>query len=132
MTTWGDEVFAGFKEFAYRGNVIDLAVAVVAGAAVTTLVGDFTAAVINPLIGLVLGGGVDVGVVTIRGQVFDFTLLINSIITFVITMAVIYYVLVAPLNRLRNLQTAGKTPEPEPTPADIALLTEIRDLLKRS
>ena len=131
MTTWGDQMFAGFKEFAYRGNVIDLAVAVVAGAAVTTLVGDFTAAVINPLIGLVLGGGVDVGVVTIRGQVFDFTLLINSIITFVITMAVIYYVLVAPLNRLRNLQTAGKTPEPEPTPADIALLTEIRDLLKR-
>ena len=124
-------MFKGFKEFAYRGNVIDLAVAVVAGAAVTTLVGDFTAAVINPLIGLVLGGGVDVGVVTIRGQVFDFTLLINSIITFVITMAVIYYVLVAPLNRLRNLQTAGKTPEPEPTPADIALLTEIRDLLKR-
>ena len=125
-------MFKGFKEFAYRGNVIDLAVAVVAGAAVTTLVGDFTAAVINPLIGLVLGGGVDVGVVTIRGQVFDFTLLINSIITFVITMAVIYYVLVAPLNRLRNLQAAGKTPEPEPTPADIALLTEIRDLLKRS
>ena len=124
-------MFKGFKEFAYRGNVIDLAVAVVAGAAVTTLVGDFTAAVINPLIGLVLGGGVDVGVVTIRGQVFDFTLLINSIITFVITMAVIYYILVAPLNRLRNLQTAGKTPEPEPTPADIALLTEIRDLLKR-
>lgn len=131
MTTWGDQMFAGFKEFAYRGNVIDLAVAVVAGAAVTTLVGDFTAAVINPLIGLVLGGGVDVGVVTIRGQVFDFTLLINSIITFVITMAVIYYVLVAPLNRLRRLQSAGKAPEPEPTPADIALLTEIRDLLKR-
>ena len=132
MTTWGDEVFAGFKEFAYRGNVIDLAVAVVAGAAVTTLVGDFTAAVINPLVGLVLGGGVDVGTVTISGQVFDFTLLINSIITFVITMAVIYYVLVAPLNRLRNLQSARQQPEPEPTPADIALLTEIRDLLKRS
>ena len=125
-------MFAGFKEFAYRGNVIDLAVAVVAGAAVTTLVGDFTAAVINPLVGLVLGGGVDVGTVTISGQVFDFTLLINSIITFVITMAVIYYVLVAPLNRLRNLQSARQQPEPEPTPADIALLTEIRDLLKRS
>ncbi len=132
MTTWGEEMFAGFKEFAYRGNVIDLAVAVVAGAAVTTLVGDFTAAVINPLVGLVLGGGVDVGTVTISGQVFDFTLLINSIITFVITMAVIYYVLVAPLNRLRNLQSARQQPEPEPTPADIALLTEIRDLLKRS
>lgn len=132
MTTWGDEMFAGFKEFAYRGNVIDLAVAVVAGAAVTTLVGDFTAAVINPLVGLVLGGGVDVGTITVNGQVFDFTLLINSIITFVITMAVIYYALVAPLNRLRNRQASRQETEPEPTPADIALLTEIRDLLRRS
>ncbi len=68
-------MFKGFKEFAYRGNVIDLAVAVVAGAAITALVGDFTTAMVNPLIGLALGGGVDVGVVTVNGQVFDFTLL---------------------------------------------------------
>lgn len=125
-------MFSGFKEFAYRGNVIDLAVAVVAGAAVTTLVGDFTTAMITPLIGLVLGGGVDVGTIVINDQVFDFTLLINSLITFIITMAVIYYALVAPLNRLRQRQEAKKEAEPEPTPEDIALLTEIRDLLKRS
>jgi large conductance mechanosensitive channel len=122
----------GFREFAYRGNVIDLAVAVVAGAAVTALVGDFTTAMINPLIGLALGGGVDVGALTVNGQVFDFTLLINSIITFIITMLVIYYALVAPLNRLRQRQEANKAVEPEPTPEDIALLTEIRDLLKRN
>ena len=125
-------VFKGFKEFAYRGNVIDLAVAVVAGAAVTTLVGDFTAALINPLIGLFFGGGVDVGTWTIRGQVFDFTLLINAFITFFITMAVIYYVLVAPLNRLRNRQKKDEEAQVPPTPEDIVLLTEIRDLLKRS
>lgn len=125
-------MFSGFKEFAYRGNVIDLAVAVVAGAAVTTLVGDFTTAMITPLIGLVLGGGVDVGTIVINDQVFDFTLLINSLITFIITMAVIYYALVAPLNRLRQRQEAKKEAEPEPTPEDIALLSEIRDLLKRS
>ncbi|MEY2989336.1 MAG: hypothetical protein RLZZ163_252 [Actinomycetota bacterium] len=122
----------GFREFAYRGNVIDLAVAVVAGAAVTALVGDFTTAMVNPLIGLALGGGVDVGALTVNGQVFDFTLLINSIITFIITMLVIYYALVAPLNRLRQRQEANKAVEPEPTPEDIALLTEIRDLLKRN
>lgn len=125
-------MFKGFKEFAYRGNVIDLAVAVVAGAAVTTLVGDFTAALINPLIGLFFGGGVDVGTWTIRGQVFDFTLLINAFITFFITMAVIYYVLVAPLNRLRNRQKKDEEAQVPPTPEDIVLLTEIRDLLKRS
>ena len=125
-------MFKGFKEFAYRGNVIDLAVAVVAGAAVTTLVGDFTAAVINPLIGLVLGGGVEVGTWTIRGQVFDFTLLINGFITFFITMAVIYYVLVSPLNRLRNRQKKEEDEQPTPVTEEVALLTEIRDLLKRS
>lgn len=125
-------MFKGFREFASRGNVIDLAVAVVAGAAVTALVGDFTTAIINPLIGLALGGGVDVGTVTVNGQVFDFTLLINSFITFIITLLVIYYALVAPLNKLRERQDAKKESEPEPTPEDIALLTEIRDLLKRS
>lgn len=125
-------MFKGFKEFAYRGNVIDLAVAVVAGAAVTTLVGDFTTAIINPLIGLILGGGVDVGTITVNGQVFDFTLLINSFITFIITLLVIYYALVAPLNRMRKRQEAKKDIEPEAPAEDIALLTEIRDLLKRS
>jgi large conductance mechanosensitive channel len=125
-------MFKGFKEFAYRGNVIDLAVAVVAGAAVTALVGDFTTAIINPLIGLALGGGVDVGTIVVNDQVFDFTLLINSFITFIITLLVIYYALVVPVNKLRERQEAKKENEPEPTPEDIVLLTEIRDLLKRS
>ena len=125
-------MFKGFKEFAYRGNVIDLAVAVVAGAAITALVGDFTTAMINPLIGLALGGGVDVGTIVVNDQVFDFTLLINSFITFIITLLVIYYALVLPVNKLRERQQAKKEAEPEPTPEDIALLTEIRDLLKRS
>lgn len=125
-------MFKGFKEFAYRGNVIDLAVAVVAGAAITALVGDFTTAIINPLIGLALGGGVDVGTIVVNDQVFDFTLLINSFITFIITLLVIYYALVVPINKLRERQEAKKEAELEPTPEDIVLLTEIRDLLKRS
>jgi large conductance mechanosensitive channel len=126
------KIFDGFKEFAYRGNVVDLAVAVVAGAAVTSLVSDFTTAIITPLLGLALGGGVDVGTITINDQVFDFTLLVNAFITFIITMAVIYYALVAPINRLRARQAKGETTEDEPKPEDIELLTEIRDLLKRS
>ncbi len=121
-------MFKGFKEFAYRGNVIDLAVAVVAGAAVVALVGDFTIAIIEPLIGLALGGGVDVGVLVVNGQVFDFTLLINSFITFVITMLVIYYALIAPVNRMRRKQ---EEEEPAAPDEDVVLLTEIRDLLER-
>lgn len=125
-------MFHGFKEFAYRGNVIDLAVAVVAGAAVTTLVGDFTAAMISPLIGLALGGGVDVGVLVINGQTFDFTLLINSIITFVVTMLVIYYALVAPLNRMRRRHDAEHADDPAEPSEEVVLLTEIRDALQRN
>jgi len=121
-------MFKGFKEFAYRGNVIDLAVAVVAGAAVVALVGDFTVAIIEPLIGLALGGGVDVGVLVVNGQVFDFTLLLNSFITFVITMLVIYYALIAPVNRMRRKQ---EEEEPAAPAEDVVLLTEIRDLLQR-
>jgi large conductance mechanosensitive channel len=121
-------VFKGFKEFAYRGNVIDLAVAVVAGAAVVALVGDFTVAIIEPLIGLALGGGVDVGVLVVDGQTFDFTLLLNSFITFAITMLVIYYALVAPLNRMRRKQEEQEPAEPA---EDVVLLTQIRDLLDR-
>lgn len=117
----------GFKEFAYRGNVIDLAVAVVAGAAVVALVGDFTVAMIDPLIGLALGGGVDVGVVVVNGQVFDFTLLLNSFITFVITMLVIYFALIAPLNRMRRRQAEEEPPAPSD---EVVLLTEIRDSLQ--
>lgn len=121
-------MFKGFKEFAYRGNVIDLAVAVVAGAAVVALVGDFTVAIIKPLIGLALGGGVDVGVLVVDGQTFDFTLLLNSFITFAITMLVIYYALVAPLNRMRRKQEEQDPAEPA---EDVVLLTQIRDLLDR-
>jgi len=121
-------VFKGFKEFAYRGNVIDLAVAVVAGAAVVALVGDFTVAIIEPLIGLALGGGVDVGVLVVDGQTFDFTLLLNSFITFAITMLVIYYALVAPLHRMRRKQEEQEPAEPA---EDVVLLTQIRDLLDR-
>lgn len=121
-------MFKGFKEFAYRGNVIDLAVAVVAGAAVVALVGDFTVAIIEPLIGLALGGGVDVGVLVVDGQTFDFTLLLNSFITFAITMLVIYYALVAPLNRMRRKQEEQDPAEPA---EDVVLLTQIRDLLDR-
>lgn len=124
-------MFHGFKEFAYRGNVIDLAVAVVAGAAVTTLVGDFTAAMITPLIGLALGGGVDVGVLVVNGQAFDFTLLINSIITFVVTMLVIYYALVAPLNRMRRRHEAEHADDPVEPSEEVVLLTEIRDSLRQ-
>ncbi len=122
-------MFKGFKEFISKGNVIDVAVGFVAGAAFTALVTGITGAIITPMIGLISGDGVDAGVITVNGQVFDITAVINAIITFILTMAVLYFVFVAPFNRWRN-----RAPEEEPTTpvTDIELLTEIRDLLKRN
>jgi large conductance mechanosensitive channel len=118
----------GFRDFIMRGNVIDLAVAVVVGAAFAALVGAFSTGLIEPIIGLFLGGGLDAGKVTINGQVIDFTLMINAVITFVITLAVVYFVFVVPMNRWRARMAKDEAAAP---PADVQLLEEIRDLLKQ-
>lgn len=123
-------MITGFKEFITKGNVIDIAVGFVAGAAFTALISGITGAIITPLIGLITGGGVDAGVITVNGQVFDITAMINAIIIFILTMALLYFVFVSPMNRWRE---RSQKEEELPTPVtDIELLTEIRDLLKRN
>ena len=119
----------GFRDFITRGNVIDLAVAFVAGAAFTGLVGSVSSSVVEPFIGLVLGGGIEAGTIVVNGQVFDFTALVNALITFVITMAVLYFVFVLPMNAWRKRQEAEDAKDDdEATQTD--LLIEIRDLLR--
>lgn len=123
-------MFTGFRDFITKGNVIDVAVGFVAGAAFTALISGITGAIITPLIGLISGGGVDAGVITVNGQVFDITTMINAIITFTLTMALLYFVFVAPMNRWRE---RNQKDEEAPAPVtDVELLTEIRDLLKRN
>lgn len=117
----------GFREFALRGNFMDLAVAVVVGAAVAALIGAISAGLILPLVGVFLGGGANAGQFEINGQIIDLSLIINAFIIFLITMAVIYFAFVVPMNKLR--ERMGQQ-EVSATPADIALLTEIRDLLQ--
>jgi large conductance mechanosensitive channel len=117
----------GFKDFIMRGNVVDLAVAVAIGAAFTAVVAAMTKAVIEPLINLVLGGGVDGGKFTVNGQVFDLGLLINALITFVITAAIIYFVVVVPMNKAKG--RLAKPTEEEPAETEIDLLKQIRDSL---
>ena len=119
----------GFRDFIMRGNVIDLAVAVVVGAAFSALVAAFTEAFITPLVNLVLGGGVDAGQLVINGQVINFSLMVNAIITFLITLAVIYFVFVLPMNKYRERLAARQEPEVVVPSREEALLIEIRDLL---
>ncbi len=119
----------GFKEFVFRGNVIDLAVAFVVGAAFATLVTSFSEALINPVVGIFLGGGLEAGTITINDQVINFTQMINALLTFVITLTVIYFVFVLPMNKFRSMTGKGAV---DTRPPDVQLLAEIRDLLKEN
>ena len=121
----------GFRDFILRGNVIDLAVAVVVGAAFTALVSAFSKGLIEPVIRAVMGGSTEDlgGTVTINGQVIDFALMINAIITFLITAAVVYFIFVMPMNKYREKFMKGKDTPEEMDAKEVVLLQEIRDLL---
>jgi large conductance mechanosensitive channel len=120
----------GFRDFIVRGNVVDLAVGFVIGVAFTTVVTQFTASFLEPLVKVVTGGeGISAGTFEIRGVVFDWAAFVNAVIAFALLAAVLYFLVVVPMNRLAELRRRGEEPvEPEPT-EEIRLLTEIRDLL---
>ena len=123
----------GFKEFTMKGNVVDLAVGIAIGVAFTTLVGAFGTYFINPIVA-VAGGDSSRGFgfeITNEATFVNIGALINALIVFVVTMAVIYFVVVVPVQRLQALRRRGAEEEPEATPEDIALLREIRDALQR-
>jgi large conductance mechanosensitive channel len=120
----------GFKDFLMRGNVVDLAVAVVIGTAFATLVTQFTKSFIEPLIKLAGGGGVSGGAFTVNGVAFDWAAFVNAIISFLIVAAVVYFFVVVPMNHLLSRLRRDREPEPEAPAPDVLLLTEIRDLLR--
>lgn len=120
----------GFKDFIMRGNVVDLAVGIVIGAAFTAVVTGFTGAFLKPLIQLASGGtGVDAGIFVVRGVKFDVPLFINAVITFLLTAAVVYFLVVYPLNKLAERRKRGEEPQTESPSEEVLLLTQIRDAL---
>ncbi len=120
----------GFKDFIMRGNVVDLAVGIVIGAAFTAVVTAFTSAFLKPIIQLVSGGeGVIAGAFRVRGVPFDWASFINACITFLITAAALYFLVVLPLNRLAERRARGEEPPPAAPSEEVKLLTEIRDAL---
>ena len=133
LTFWCETLFAmfkGFKDFVMRGNVVELAVAVVMGAAVAALVESFGAAFIDPLIKLVTGGGEMGGEFIVNGVTFEYSLFINGLIPFVLTAAAVYFVVVLPMNKLS--ERLGFAKEEEADAEEITLLREIRDELRRT
>ena len=125
----------GFKTFIMRGNVVDLAVAVVIGAAFTQVVTAFTSNIINPLIAAIGGTNVNGLAWQILGgnpkTVVDFGAVLTALINFVIVAAVVYFLVVVPMNMLAERRKRGQEPEPQAPAEDIVLLQEIRDLLRQ-
>lgn len=127
----------GFRDFIVRGNVIDLAVAVVIGAAFTAIVNAIVTAIINPAIGALfdaesLNEALPVVLPTTSGgtATLYFGAIIGATINFLIVAAVVYFVLVLPVTKLRERQAAKKgIVEEEAGPTETQLLAEIRDLL---
>ncbi len=127
------KMFQGFKDFIMRGNVVDLAVGVVIGAAFTTVVTTLTNGFLKPLIQLITGGsGVSAGTFKIREVPFDYASFINAVITFLLTAAVLYFLVVFPLNKLAERRRRGEEPPPKTPSEEVKLLTEIRDALVAS
>jgi large conductance mechanosensitive channel len=122
-------VFSGFKDFISRGNVIDLAVGVVIGAAFNGLVTTFTTSFLQPLIKLLAGGREVSGEWHVRDVVFNWSAFLNALIAFLLTAMALYYVVVLPANKIAERRARGEEPEPKAPAEDIRLLTEIRDAL---
>jgi large conductance mechanosensitive channel len=126
-------VLKGFKTFIMRGNVVDLAIAVVIGTAFGAVISALVADILTPLIAAIFGKPNFADLTfTINHSTFFYGALINAIITFVAIAAAVYFFLVAPLNHLAARRAAGQEPAADEVPPDVALLTEIRDLLARS
>lgn len=104
----------GFRTFLLRGNVVDLAVGIVIGTAFGAVVSSFASTFITPLIAVVLGKG-DVGrglSVTLRGVNFPIHDFIDKAVYFLITAAVVYFLVVTPFNRLIEFYRVRETPDP--------------------
>jgi len=131
-------VFQEFKKFLMRGNVVDLAVAVVIGAAFGAVVTSVVDGIINPIVGLIGGKDLSGWVITLKDATASdpavqlrWGAVLSSIIDFVLIAAAIFFLIVKPMNLIMERRRRGEEPvEDTPAPSDEAvLLTEIRDLL---
>src|SRR5690606_9955562 len=120
----------GFKDFLMRGNVVELAVAVVMGAAMTSLVSSFGDAFLNPLITLATGGVEIGGSFTVNGVEFPYGVFINGLLVFFLTALAVYFVIVMPFNKLRERIMTDREEEKVEREEQIVLLEQIRDALR--
>jgi large conductance mechanosensitive channel len=117
-----------FKEFAMKGNIVDLAVAVIIGGAFGKIVTALTDSIIMPVIAMIMGkGGMSDVSFTIGNTVFPVGIFIQAVIDFIL-IALVLFLLIKAMNSAKKKEEAAA---PAPTPEDIQLLREIRDSLKK-
>ncbi len=108
-------MFKGFKEFILRGNVIDLAVAVVIGVAFGAVVTSFVGDVLTPLIAAIVGKpDFSAFVATLNGSQIKYGLFLNALISFLLVAAAVYFTMVAPMNAWKARRARGQAPS-DPT-----------------
>lgn len=116
-----------FKEFAMKGNIVDLAVAVIIGGAFGKIVTALTSSIIMPIIAMLLGkGGVSELSVMVGNTVFPIGIFFQAVIDFILVAFVLFLIIKA-MNSAKKKEEAA----PAVTPEDITLLREIRDALKK-
>ena len=120
----------GFRDFLMRGNVLDLAVAVVIGAAFTAVVAALVKGVITPLIAAIFGTPNLDDALTwkINGAVFSIGVVLTALVNFVLVAAAVYFILIVPVTKAR--EKFGPTAAEEADAEEIVLLREIRDALQ--
>ena len=124
-------IWKEFREFVLRGNVVDLAIAVVLGAAFGAVVTSFVSNIVTPLLAAI-GGKPDFASLTfaVGKGVFRYGAFLNALLSFLIIAAVIFFFVVKPVYALLARAKHSEEDEPLSPAADVVLLTEIRDLLR--
>ena len=123
----------GFKDFIMRGNIVDLAVAFVVGAAFAKTVDAFVSGIVSPILNRVGGRNVGAGLGIQLGDAgnaktfLDLGAIVNAIVVFLVTAAVVYFIFVVPMNKINELRNAGKSAEVSED--EISILKDIRTQL---
>ena len=124
-------MLAGFKTFIMRGNVVDLAVGIVIGGAFALVITGLMDGILNPLIAAIFGQPdiSGVGTFELNGALFSIGLFLQAVLNFLIVAAALYFFVVLPMNTYAERRRRVDDEVAEEPEADLALLTEIRDLL---
>lgn len=123
----------GFREFVFRGNVFELAIAVVIGTAFTAVVTAVVTNLINPVIAAIGGHSINgLSIMLVSGNpktIMHFDTVITAVVNFLIIAAVVYFAFVVPMQKIMSMRRRN-VPEATPEPTDVEVLMEIRDLLR--